>query len=442
MGNARETALRALYACHREGGWSEVALHRELERDELEPRDAALASRLCYGVLQRQILLDFYIGSFCKTGLERLEKKVLEALRLGVYQLLWMDRIPAMAAVNESVNLVKKFSKNSKAAGMTNAILRNIDRNRDRLPEPEGDWLERVSIQYSHPTELVKVFTSTLGQEETEALLAANDQDAPITVQVNTLRSTAGDVTNALRTAGASVTPHPWLSDCLILEKTGDLTALEPFRHGDFYVQDPAARLAVIAARPAPGERVLDLCAAPGGKSFAAAIALGNRGSVLSRDIFPRKVELLRQGAMRLGLSCIDAQTSDATQPVSGKYDLVIADVPCSGLGIIRKKPEIRYKDPALFDELLPLQEKILKNASDAVLPGGRLLYATCTLRPQENEEQVLTFLSQNKSFSLLPLELSAPFGRIEAGMLTLWPHRHGTDGFFFALLGRREVEV
>lgn len=442
MGNARETALRALYACHREGGWSEVALHRELERDKLEPRDAALASRLCYGVLQRQLLLDFYIGSFCKIRLERLEKKVLEALRLGVYQLLWMDRIPAMAAVNESVNLVKKFSKNPKAAGMTNAILRNIDRNRDRLPETEGDWLERVSIQYSHPTELVKVFTSTLGREETEALLAANDQDAPITVQVNTLRSTAGDLANVLRTVGASVTPHPWLPDCLILEKTGDLTALEPFRHGDFYVQDPAARLAVIAARPAPGERVLDLCAAPGGKSFAAAIALGNRGSVLSRDIFPRKVELLRQGATRLGLSCIDAQTGDATQPVAGKYDLVIADVPCSGLGIIRKKPEIRYKDPALFDELLPLQEKILKNASDAVLPGGRLLYATCTLRPQENEEQVLAFLSQNKSFSLLPLELPAPFGRIEAGMLTLWPHRHGTDGFFFALLGRREVEV
>lgn len=443
MGNAREAALCALYACHKEGGWSEVALNRELARNKLEPRDAALASRLCYGVLQRQLLLDFYLGHFCTMKLDKLEPKVLEALRLGAYQLLWMDRIPTMAAVNESVELAKQYAKNPRAAGLVNAVLRNLDRNRDKLPVPGGTWVERVSILHSYPAQLVKEFASTLGEGETEALLEENNRETPISAQVNTLRCTAKALEEALKTAGVTVTPHPWLPDCLLLEKTGELSALDAFRRGDFYVQDPAAHLAVLAARPQPGDRVLDVCAAPGGKSFAAAIFMENHGQVVSRDIYPRKVQLLREGAARLGLTIVEAQTADATQaPDGGQYDLVIADVPCSGLGIIRKKPEIRYREPKEFNTLLPLQQKILENAAQCVVPGGRLLYATCTLRPQENEEQVRAFLDKEKGFTLLPLELPEPFGRVAEGMLTLWPHRHGTDGFFFALMARRGVAI
>lgn len=439
MGNAREAAMRALYCCHKEGGWSEVALERELERSKLDPRDAALASRLCYGVLQRQLLLDYYLSHLCATRLEKLEPRVLETLRLGAYQLLWMDRIPAMAAVNESVELTKRYSKNPRAAGLVNAVLRNLDRNRDALPAPSGDALTRAAVQYSHPLELVKVFADTVGEEETVALLAANNEEAAMTAQVNTLRCSAEELIEALNAEGVRSTPHPWLPDCLLLEKAGDLSALAAFRRGDFYIQDPAARLAVWAGKPQIGERVLDVCAAPGGKSFAAAIAMKNQGSVVSRDVYPRKVEGLRAGAQRLGLSIITPQARDAAQaPDGGEYDLVIADVPCSGLGIIRKKPEIRYKDPKEFDALLPLQEKILENAAQMVTPGGRLLYATCTVRREENESQVAAFLDKRKDFIILPLELPQPFGRVEAGQLTLWPHRHGTDGFFFALLGRK----
>lgn len=434
MPNARETALLTLTACEKQGAWSDGHLKKAIRQAQLDRRDAALASRLCFGVLQNRLLLDFYIGQFSTVKPEKLEPKVLGALRLGLYQLLFLDRVPERAAVNESVDLAKRYSRNPRSAGLVNAVLRAFLRQRDALPPVEGeDEVETLSLRYSHPRWLVEAFTAALGLEEAEALLRADNEQPPTCVQVNTRRFTAAEALEALRASGAEVTPHPWLPDCLLLAGTGDLEKLEPFRAGAFYVQDAAARLAVLCAGVRPGDRVLDACAAPGGKSFAAALGMEDRGEIVSCDIHPHKLGLIQAGADRLGLSCIAVREQNAKEFVpewEGRFDAVLADVPCSGLGIIRKKPDIRYKPPAPLAALPEVQRAILDNVSRYVKLGGTLLYSTCTLLERENGDVVTAFLEAHPEFALAPFTLPGPAGE-SGGMCTLWPHRHGTDGFF-----------
>lgn len=439
--DARETALLVLAACERQGAWSDGGLKKGIREARLDSRDSALATRLCYGVLQNKLLLDFYLSHFSSVKPSKMEIRVLSALRLGVYQLLFMDKIPASAAITESVSLARKHSKNPKAAGLVNAVLRAVVRNLDTLPQPEGTTAQRLSIQYSHPLWLTETFLSILGEEGTEALLKANNRQPPTVAQVNTLKTTADRLQAVLEADGVSVTPHPTLANCLFLSGTGDLERLDSFRDGLFYVQDAAARMAVMAAGPKAGDKVLDLCAAPGGKSFAAALAMENRGEIVSCDLHPHKKELIEKGAARLGISILTAHTSDAREPRpewNGQFDVVIADVPCSGLGIIRKKPDIREKDPKPLAGLPGIQREILSRAADYVRPGGVLLYATCTLLPRENEDVVRHLLEARKDFHTEEFLLPEPVGKAENGMTTLWPHIHDTDGFFIAKLRRQ----
>ncbi|MDD6159862.1 MAG: methyltransferase domain-containing protein, partial [Oscillospiraceae bacterium] len=292
---------------------------------------------------------------------------------------------------------------------------------------------------YSHPRWLTEKFVSALGFEGAEALLAADNAQPPITAQVNTVKGSADEVMSRLAEEGIDAKPHPWLKDCLILADTGNLERSPAFRDGLFYVQDCAARLAVTAAGLEQGWRVLDCCAAPGGKSFASAIDMKNRGEVISCDIHPHKIKLLEAGRDRLGLSCIRPQLQNAAQPNRdwiGGFDAVITDVPCSGLGIIRKKPDIRYKDPAPLKDLPAIQRSILENCSRYVKAGGVLIYATCTLLERENEAVVRSFLSGHGEFSAEPLDLPVVGG--EQSMLTFWPHIHGTDGFFVAKMRKK----
>lgn len=441
MSNAREAAFRALLACHRQGAWIDEALKRELSRAGLDARDAALAARLSYGVMQNQLLLDYYLAHFCRRSLEQMDKNVLDILRLGVYQLLFADRIPSMAAVNESVELTKRVSRSPRAPGFVNAVLRSIDRRRDALPPLPSHPPERLSVQYSHPLWMVEEFARLLPGAEIEALLAADNAQPPVCAQVNTCRRSAEEVGALLSAEGVEARAHPWLPNCLLLSETGDLSRLAAFQEGLFYIQDPAAHLAALAAEPRPGMRVLDACAAPGGKSFATAIAMEGRGTILACDIHPSKVRRIREGAARLGLDGITARVMDAREfdPALGNgFDLVIADVPCSGLGIIRKKPDIRYKDPGPLAELPGLQKAILDNVSRYVRPGGVLLYATCTLLERENGGVVDGFLAGHPGFALEPIRLPEPIGICREGTLTLWPHIHGTDGFYMAKLRRR----
>ena len=357
--------MLTLAACERQGAWSDGYLKRMLREQQLDSRDAALATRLCFGVLQNRLLIDWHLSSFCNSSLKKLDLKVLCTLRVAVYQLLFLDKIPPSAAVNEAVNLTKKHCRNPRAAGMVNGILRAMLRQ-DKLAEPSGeDELEALTIKYSHPRWLVNEFASALDGEGVEELLSADNEQPPITAQVNTTKATAEQVITCLSAEGVEVQPHAWLPDCLVLSDTGSLERLQAFQDGLFYVQDCAARLAVTAAGIKPGQRVLDCCAAPGGKSFAAAIDMENRGEVVSCDIHPHKITLLEAGRDRLGLSVVHPQLHSATERKDewiAAFDVVITDVPCSGLGIIRKKPDIRYKESEPLKGLPKVQRGILEN--------------------------------------------------------------------------------
>ena len=432
---AREAALRALVACEQQGAWSDGFLKKILRTAGLDSRDAALTTRLCFGVLQNRLLLDHYLGKLSTVKLEKMEPAVRNALRLGAYQVLFLDRVPDHAAVSEAVDLARKGSKNPRSAGLVNGVLRSLVRQKDSLEPPEDP-----AVRYSHPRWLADLFTRRLGREEAAALMAADNGEPPTCAQVNTTKATVEAVADSLRAEGVEVAPHPWLPNCLLLSHTGSLEELTAFREGLFYIQDAAAKLAVLAADPREGMDVLDACAAPGGKSFAAAIAMDGRGKVVSCDIHPHKMDLIRAGAKRLGLDCITAQVLDGKEckeEYLDGFDLVLADVPCSGLGIIRKKPDIRYKDPKPLEGLPRVQKAILDNVCRYVKPGGVLLYATCTLLERENEDVVRAFLDKHKDFTLEHFQVPGDFEGAREGMVTCWPHRHGTDGFFFAKLRR-----
>lgn len=427
---AREAAFRTLMACEKQDAWADGFLKRTLHEGKLDAREAALATRLTFGVTQNRMLLDWYVDQFAKG---KLDLNVRTALRMGAYQMLFLTRVPVSAAVNESVKLTRKFCKNPGAAGLVNAVLRNLERGRQDLTPPSD-----LSIRFSHPQWLVDTFVRRLGEEGAQALLACHNGEVPTMAQVNTCRATAEQVREELAKAGVTAEPHPWLDGCLTLQSTGSLEQLEAFQRGEFYIQDAAARLAVRAADPQPGMRVLDVCAAPGGKSFAAAIAMADRGEIISCDIHPHKQTLIENGARRLDLQSIRAVTQNAKERVSeweNAFDVVIADVPCSGLGIIRKKPDIRYKDPAPLKGLSAIQDSILENVCAYVKPGGVLLYSTCTLLERENEDVVCGFTEKYKDFTFENWEAPGPVGWAEEGRMTLWPHLHGTDGFFIAKL-------
>lgn len=429
---AREAAFAVLESANH-GAWSDGTLKSVIRSAGLSGRDSALCSRICYGVQQNQLLLDFWISKFSKVPVHKLESVVRTALRMGLYQAALMDRIPESAAVNESVELVKKNSKNPNSSRLTNGILRSFCRQKENLPQPDS-----LSVKYSHPQWLVDLFREELQDEAAlEALLAADNGQPPTTVQVNTLKTTAEELTDALKAQGVTVNPHPWLEGCLELTGTGSIEELSQFKEGHFLVQDAAAKLAAVAADPKAGWKVLDACAAPGGKSFAAAMAMGDVGELTSCDIHPKKVKLIKSGAKRLGITMLSAEVANGREfrpQWENAFDLVIADVPCSGLGIIRKKPDIRYKEPDALENLPKIQMELLDNLSRYVKKGGVLLYSTCTILRRENQDNVAAFLGNHPDFTMEAFTLPG-IGTVEEGMLPLYPHVHGTDGFFMAKL-------
>ena len=431
--SARTTALAALIACRRRNAWSDGILKEYIARDGLDRRDAALASRLCYGVLQNRMLLDFYIGAFLKGKLRDLQPVVLDILRLGVYQLAMTDKIPPSACVNEAVEQGKKYA-NARAAGLINGVLRAVTRA-ERLPEPPD-----LATRFSHPAELVELLRNSVGDDLLPRLLASHNEAPRTCVQVNTLKISPAEAAVQMEKQGLGVEKHPWLPGCYELTGTGSLEALEVWREGLVYVQDPAARLAVYAAGLAPGMRVLDCCAAPGGKSFSAAVAMEDRGELVSCDIHRHKITIIEKGAERLGLTCIQAMEHDAKAPMPRwreYFDAVIADVPCSGLGVIRKKPDIRYKDLGPTEALPALQLAILRQQAEYVRPGGVLLYSTCTILRRENEDVIRAFLADHPEFS--PESICAPPDcPVSGAAVTLLPCLHGTDGFFIAKLRKQ----
>lgn len=434
---ARETALNVLIASRQEDGWSNGLLKNYISRDGLDKRDAALATRLCYGVLQNRHRLDFYLQQLLTGKVKDLHPAIRDILHLGLYQIHEMDKVPKSAAVNESVDLAKKYCKKQRfAPGLVNAVLRKAAST--QLTEPTA-WQEK----YSHPQALIDLLKSYVGKERIEPMLKANNEVPDTVVQVNTLKTNAQALAAQLQQEGVAVHTHQWLSDCLVLSGTGNLEQLPSFKQGLFYVQDAAAKLSVLCAM-LPHDRdwkVLDCCAAPGGKSFAAAIAMQGRGEITSCDVYEHKTKLISAGATRLGITNLTARQLDATTFVptwENQMDAVICDVPCSGYGIIRKKPDIRYKNLKEMETLPQLQRQILYNVARYVRPGGVLLYSTCTLVREENEAIVESFLQKHPDFYLEPLPLPDVFSENTTGMLALVPGQYDTDGFFIARLRRK----
>ena len=427
--NARQAALETLTRCRRDGAYSGASIDAVLRKYELSRRDAALAARLCLGVLQNDSLCDYYIGCYCHS---KLEPKLRDILRLGVYQILFLDRIPAHAAVSETVTLCRQNGL-SRASGLANAVLRRIADERETLPDIPGEGTAAyLSVRYSHPLWLCEYMMAKKGYAFAEGFFAANNCPAQLCLQVNTLKVETADYVRALERMEIPCRAMP-PEGCVVLDG-GLASELPGYEEGLFYVQDRAARLAVEIAAPEPGMRVLDACACPGGKSFAAAIRMQNRGSILACDIHEKKLAVLDAGAKRLGLDMITTRAMDARvfEPAfEQQFDLVIADVPCSGLGVIAKKPEIRGKDPASLRNLPEIQLAILENLARYVRPGGVLLYATCTVLSEENEDVAKRFLAQNHSFQAESFSVCGI--ESETGMYTFWPNVDGTDGFFAA---------
>ena len=419
--SARISALRVLNACRVSGAWADAALAAELGRENLSAPDAALTSRIVYGVLQTRMLLDYYLGAYCSQRLEHLQQPLPDILRIGAYQILFLDKVPDHAAVSESVELAKA-NKRGAAAGLVNAVLRKLSQNKAHLPALPADPVERLSVETSHPRALTERMIDLLGAAEAEAFLRANNALAPMTVQVNPLKTTADRLLAELAGAGIDAKPHPWVPDCLELSGVGDLTTLSAFYHGEFLVQDAAARLASLGI--ASGMSVLDVCSAPGGKAFSAAFAMRDKGRIVACDLHENKLKRIRDGAVRLGIGCIETQAADGRvfRPEWAEaFDAVLCDVPCSGLGIIRKKPDIRYKDMRAFAGLPDIQRAILENASRYVKPDGLLVYSTCTVLPEENAGVTDAFLRSHSEFTPVPDDHDAAF----------WPQRDQTDGFY-----------
>lgn len=420
MKNARLTAAELLISVEKDKAYSNIALNKILSKSTLNGSDRSLASALFYGVLDRRLTIDYILSFYIKTPLKKLKPLTYQALSIAVYQIYFMDRIPDSAAVNESVNIVK-FSKEKYNFSFVNAVLRSIIRNPVEIPKDES--IKALSIRYSCPEDIVESFICDYGKENAEKILGAALTKPSITVRVNELRCSRDELMVLLEKENVSAKPNPLSSSALDIEGSVDIGALNAYKQGLFHVQDIASQLSVELLDALPGEKIADLCAAPGGKSFTAAECMKNSGQLFSYDIYQKKIELIRSGAKRLGLSIIKPALADATvKSNEADFDAVICDVPCSGLGVIRRKPEIKYKGIQDFSELEKTQRTILENAASMLKSGGRLLYSTCTLRRAENDAQIQFFLDKHSGYAL-------EYNR------TFMPQNDLSDGFYCALI-------
>lgn len=438
------TAYRVLMQVEGEGGYSNLSLNAALGGARLAPRDKAFVTKLVYGVLENTTYLDHVISSYAKAG-AKIEPEIRCILRMAVYQMAFLDT-PDSAAVNESVNLAKKL-KLFRATGFINGLLRNYirDGKQVKLPDRRNNPDLYCSVRYSCPLWLVALWREAYGGELCEKILGSLAERPPIFVRVNTTKITAEALRDSLAADGITTEIFPLLPDCLTLAHTGAIQEIPQYARGEFHVQDGSSQLCCLMAAPKAGDRVYDVCAAPGGKSFTLAELMGNRGEIISCDLHAHRVKLIAEGAARLGLDCVKATVRDAlNEPGAdgeGNADLVLCDVPCSGLGIIRRKPDIKSKPQSEVEGLPDLQYRILANAARLVRPGGRLVYSTCTLNPAENADVLGKFLTAHRDFEPCAIQLPQGIGRAidePAHMVTVFPHMADTDGFFIATVRRR----
>lgn len=435
MKSGRQMAVETLLRVEKRGAWSNLALDSMLDQNGRDARESALAAALLYGVLERKITLDACIAAHSKSKLEKLSPVVKNVLRVTMYQLLYMDKVPDHAAVDEGVELIKAL-RMAKASGFVNGVLRSFLRSGKAIPLP-SDPLERMSVEYSAPLPLVTLWMESYGTEKAEEILAASLGRPPVYLRVNTLKTNTAALAALLNEQGVEAVENEALPDCLILSGQGPIQKLPVFKEGLFHIQDLSSQLCVMALDPQPGMEVLDACAAPGGKSFTTAQYMKGEGTLVSTELHGKRVGLMERQAQRMGIANMRCMQADMTvyNPELGQFDRVLCDVPCSGLGVIRRKPEIKYKPLEEFDGLSKIQYKILSTASQYCKSGGRLLYSTCTLNPVENIQVAERFLQEHPEFEAasLPELLGGGWERTLTGP-------PGGDGFYMAAFQKKHT--
>jgi 16S rRNA (cytosine967-C5)-methyltransferase len=432
----REKALRVMVEVMEKKAYSNLALDDVLKDYRLKDLDKAFISELVYGTLRFLKTLDRMISHFSKIKLKKISPWILNILRMGVYQILYM-RVPSSAACDESVNLARRFGHNA-SAGFVNGILRNVAKNHEMVP------LDTLEDQYSFPEWLVQKWVEEFGENFTVDLMKALNQRPEITIRGNLLKIDLERLKEELKKEGVSFENGKYIEEALTI-KGADIDNLASFTQGYFYVQDESSMIAVKVLDPKPGEKVLDVCAAPGGKASYSASLMNNKGSLIAGDIHPHRVLLLKENFKRLGVQIAKTQVIDGTfylDSFQDQFDKVLADVPCSGLGIIRRKPEIKWeKTKEDVAKITEIQKKILQNVSSYVRLGGVLVYSTCTLNKEENENIVEAFLQENQNFIPDPLHPYLPkdlaVQEKQQHHITLYPNIHGVDGFFISRLKR-----
>lgn len=430
----RGTAVKIINRIERSDAYLDKLLDAELKSDELSHQDKALLAELVHGVIRWQGKLDWLLNRFTHGNFAKSETHVKNALRVALYQILFLDRLPHYAAVNEAVEFVKRL-RNDKAAGLVNAVLRNIIRNLQNLqwPKAEEDILQYLSINYSHPLWLVKRWLNRFGKEETEKLLIANNEIPSLMLRVNKVKIQPSEFLSILDQNQIQYQGSSFLDYFIKVKSLSGIAQLDIFQKGLFSIQDESAALPVLLLAPHSGDTVIDMCAAPGGKTTHIIELMGNQGTIIAIDKYEYKLSLIKQSCERLGLTNVNTIVADSEHFEHTPVDKVLVDAPCSGLGVLRKKPDIKWKrEPEDIVKLTKIQERLLENAAKLVKPGGVLVYCTCTTEPEENELMVQSFLKHNSEFvvddasQFVNKSVVTPEGYV----MTL-PHRHHLDGSF-----------
>jgi len=436
----REIALKILHTIDTKDAYSNLTINSELKDKNLSSLDRGFITELVYGTLENSIYIDYIISKFSTTKLNKINKWTINILRLGIYQIMFLDKVPDFAAVNESVNLAKKYS--IKTAGFTNAILRNVLRNKENieLPDKKKEFVKYLSIKYSHAEWMVNRFLTYFTKEFTEDLLKANNERPDFYLRINTLKTNVEDCIKSLSEKNIEVKRNEKIAEAITVKGINQLEELEEFKAGLIHVQDFGSMLVSRVLNPQEGEYIVDVCCAPGGKTTHMAQLMNNKGKILARDVYEHKLRLVKNNAKRLGVNIIQTEEFDGMKldkNLIGKADKVLVDAPCSGLGIIRRKPEIKYRKKADdLTELRKMQLSILNNASEYVKPNGELIYSTCTIDPNENESVIEEFLKGKSNYKLMDIEGFDEFKRKD-GTIQLYPNVHNTDGFYIARLKR-----
>ena len=421
MSNPRKVAAQALLRVEQDGAFSNIVLNDAIKGAELNKTDAAFASKLFYGVLERKITLDYYIRALSSQPLSKVSPLTLQVLRCGIYQILYMDKVPDSAAVNEAVKIIKK-SKESRSFGYVNALLRRFLRERPTLPEKNS--VRGLSVSYSCSESLTDRLIKEYGFSETEKFLASALEKCDLYIRVNPLKNSDDELIELLNNCGINARKTN-ISGALLIENIGSLESNPLFLEGRFHVQDISSQICALALEAQKGDSFIDLCAAPGGKTFTVCETMQNDGRVIACELYEQRAGLIKDGAKRLGLSAVETVCCDSTEFLPRYeqcFNRVLCDVPCSGSGVIARKPDIKYKDFSTENELSEIQFKILNNGFGYLKKGGRLVYSTCSILKAENEDIINRFLKEQ------------PFARL-VSMRTYLPQNDGTDGFFTALI-------